>query len=241
MSRWNIRRKLSPAKRAWKTITTRLQPKILDIINLIKHSNIPTAIKTTSRRLLYTLSSFLPTKLRSISNPSSATFRRRQTTTSNHNYSYNYSHQPVYKNFPAIHIDELFPYSTGEQPRGLVSATAGGGDKSLENKSTNIVRRNTGNNIMYGHEASSSNRNNDKGKRSVVVEDGRGDKDMKRVGSNKSIYSVEEAWMAVVASSPQLRGVDERAEEFISNFREDMKLQKEKSILEFHEMLKRSA
>lgn len=75
-----------------------------------------------------------------------------------------------------------------------------------------------------------------------MVEDGHNhhEKDMKRM-SSKSLYSVEDAWMAVVASSPQLRGVDERAEEFISNFRRDMELQKEKSILEFQEMLLRSA
>ncbi|XP_040997153.1 uncharacterized protein LOC121243149 [Juglans microcarpa x Juglans regia] len=55
---------------------------------------------------------------------------------------------------------------------------------------------------------------------------------------SKSIHSVEDAWEAVIASSPQLRNVDERAEEFISKFREDMKLQKERS---FQEMLERSA
>ncbi|KAG7996742.1 hypothetical protein I3843_01G176500 [Carya illinoinensis] len=55
---------------------------------------------------------------------------------------------------------------------------------------------------------------------------------------SKSIYSVEDAWEAVIASLPQLRNVDERAEEFISKFREDMKLQKERS---FQEMLERSA
>ncbi|KAL8263610.1 hypothetical protein R6Q59_021740 [Mikania micrantha] len=37
-----------------------------------------------------------------------------------------------------------------------------------------------------------------------------------------------------------VRGVDERAEDFISKVREDMKLQREQSILEFHEMLARS-
>ncbi|KAF5736749.1 hypothetical protein HS088_TW14G00902 [Tripterygium wilfordii] len=59
--------------------------------------------------------------------------------------------------------------------------------------------------------------------------------------NSRSLYSVEDAWNAVVASSPQLRGVDERAEDFISKVREDMKLQKERSHLEFQEMLKRSA
>ncbi|XP_021899576.1 uncharacterized protein LOC110815909 [Carica papaya] len=59
---------------------------------------------------------------------------------------------------------------------------------------------------------------------------------------NKSVHnSIEDAWNAIVASSPHLRGVDERAEEFIFKFREDMRLQKERSYLEFQEMLARSA
>ncbi|KAJ7954707.1 Cotton fiber protein [Quillaja saponaria] len=60
-------------------------------------------------------------------------------------------------------------------------------------------------------------------------------------GKSNSMYSIEDAWKAVVASSPNLRGVEERADEFIVKFREDMKIQKERSILEFQEMLTRSA
>lgn len=37
------------------------------------------------------------------------------------------------------------------------------------------------------------------------------------------------------------KGIDERAEEFISKFREDMNLQREQSIINFQEMLARSA
>jgi uncharacterized protein YeaO (DUF488 family) len=58
---------------------------------------------------------------------------------------------------------------------------------------------------------------------------------------SESAYGIEDAWKAVVASSPHLRGVDDRAEDFISKFHEDMKLQKERSLLEFQEMLARSA
>lgn len=58
--------------------------------------------------------------------------------------------------------------------------------------------------------------------------------------SGGGIDTVEDAWKAVVAKSPVLR-VDERAEEFIHKFREDMKLQKERSLFEFQEMLARSA
>ncbi|KAK9991809.1 hypothetical protein SO802_026794 [Lithocarpus litseifolius] len=58
--------------------------------------------------------------------------------------------------------------------------------------------------------------------------------------NTNNINSVEDAWKVVVASSPHLQ-VDERAEEFISKFHEEMKLQKERSNLEFQEMLARSA
>lgn len=40
---------------------------------------------------------------------------------------------------------------------------------------------------------------------------------------------------------PQFQGVDERADEFIAKFRNDMKLEREQSIREFEEMLNRSA
>lgn len=40
---------------------------------------------------------------------------------------------------------------------------------------------------------------------------------------------------------PHFRGVDERAEEFISKFRQEMKLEREKSIIDFQEMLARSS
>ncbi|PIA45357.1 hypothetical protein AQUCO_01700712v1 [Aquilegia coerulea] len=43
------------------------------------------------------------------------------------------------------------------------------------------------------------------------------------------------------SSTPQLRGVDERAEEFITRFKEEMRLQRQRSFGEFEEMLARSA
>ncbi|PON31217.1 cotton fiber protein [Parasponia andersonii] len=223
MSRWSLGKKLSPAKKAWKSFATRLQPRM---IKLIKHS-IPEAIKTTSRRLLYCLQSFFPTKLRTISNPFNSSSRRRQSTY----YYNNHTSRPIYKSLAAIHIDELFA-STAEPVVFSASTTT----KNTHNKS-NIVRFNNKN--MHADQAGTSGNKEDyKGKQ--VAEDDHGGKDLKRI-SSKSIYSVEDAWKVVVASSPQLRGVDERAEEFISNFRQDMKLQKEKSILEFQEMLIRSA
>ncbi|GAB4843120.1 hypothetical protein Ancab_013096 [Ancistrocladus abbreviatus] len=55
------------------------------------------------------------------------------------------------------------------------------------------------------------------------------------------IISGREAWKAYVSSMPPIRGIDERAEEFISKFRQQMRLQREQSILDFQEMLARSA
>lgn len=57
--------------------------------------------------------------------------------------------------------------------------------------------------------------------------------------SSGNLNTIEDAWKVVVAKSPQLH-VDQKAEEFISKFREDMRLQKERSMLEFQEMLARS-
>lgn len=59
-------------------------------------------------------------------------------------------------------------------------------------------------------------------------------------GGSSGVNTIEDAWKAVVAKSPQLE-VDEKAEEFISKFREDMRLQKERSLLEFQEMLARGS
>ncbi|KAK7344528.1 hypothetical protein VNO77_14226 [Canavalia gladiata] len=58
--------------------------------------------------------------------------------------------------------------------------------------------------------------------------------------SSSGLNTIEDAWKVVVARSPQLH-VDQKAEEFISKFREDIRLQKERSMLEYQEMLARSA
>jgi hypothetical protein len=57
--------------------------------------------------------------------------------------------------------------------------------------------------------------------------------------NNNDVDTLEDAWQVVVSRSPMLQ-VDQKAEEFIYKFREDIRLQKEKSLLEFHERLARS-
>ncbi|WCJ24047.1 hypothetical protein M5689_006033 [Euphorbia peplus] len=78
------------------------------------------------------------------------------------------------------------------------------------------------------HSSSSSNVNKRirRAKTTTDVKDLDGEK-----GKEKILYSIEDAWREVVAKSPQLRPVDERAEEFITNFRQGMRLQNQKSIL----------
>ncbi|XP_010488382.1 PREDICTED: uncharacterized protein LOC104766238 [Camelina sativa] len=59
-------------------------------------------------------------------------------------------------------------------------------------------------------------------------------------GAQELVGSMEDAWRRVVAASPHLR-VDERATEFIYKFEEEMRMEKERSFLEFQERLIRSA
>lgn len=52
-------------------------------------------------------------------------------------------------------------------------------------------------------------------------------------------FDVDEAWKKIVSSNASPLRVDERAEEFISKFRQDMEIQREQSILDYQEMLAR--
>ncbi|XVF66482.1 hypothetical protein PTKIN_Ptkin10aG0039100 [Pterospermum kingtungense] len=56
-------------------------------------------------------------------------------------------------------------------------------------------------------------------------------KEENEVEETDNVYSIEDAWKAVGAKSPHLRGVDERGDEFIYKFHDDRKLEKEKVIL----------
>lgn len=52
-------------------------------------------------------------------------------------------------------------------------------------------------------------------------------------------FDIDEAWKKVVSSNASPLRVDERAEEFISKFRQDMEIQREQSILDYQQMLAR--
>ncbi|XP_054775829.1 uncharacterized protein LOC129298493 [Prosopis cineraria] len=67
-----------------------------------------------------------------------------------------------------------------------------------------------------------------------------GNKDLGRKGESSNVLdTIDDAWKVVVAKSPNLQ-VDEKAEVFIKKFHQDIKLQKERSLLEFQERLARS-
>lgn len=183
MHRSRLARKLKPAKRAWRSFTSKLKSKLESL-------NIPNAIKTTTHGLIRFCSHHLlmPLKNRFVTKSAS----RRH-----FSYLYHNDHL-LHKNFAAIYIDHLYQEPP---PPPLVS-------KTEHVKGSNAAETQTG--------SSSST-------------------------SGEVLNSIEDAWQAIVAKSPQLRGVDERAEEFIYKFREDMKIQRERSLLEYQQMLARAS
>ncbi|KAG5061797.1 hypothetical protein JHK85_002980 [Glycine max] len=185
--------------------------------NTVQHKlhklNIPKSMKTTLQRLLSAFHS-LGHLIHSRLHRSLTTIRPRGATS-------NYYHAQ-YKHCAAIHIYDLFDHkanSVSMHATNKASARAtqvqGETSKGKEKEEHGIYK---GNNFVgecrnqqgHGGESSSSGLN-----------------------------TIEDAWKVVVAKSPQLH-VDQKAEEFISKFREDMRLQKERSMLEFQEMLART-
>ncbi|KAF7146136.1 hypothetical protein RHSIM_Rhsim04G0182300 [Rhododendron simsii] len=176
MSSFNLAKKLLPAKKAWKSLTKKLQSKLHKLINISISAN-----KTTRGRkpLCSSHSVLIPRSL-----------TRHRSPPAHHS-----GHQYLHKNVPAIYVDELFA-------RGV-------------NNPSDAEK------MIYRDEGKSSS--------------------AKQMGATSSTGRGENtAEGKKVLLLPQWRGIDERAEEFISKFREDMKMQRKKSIDDFHEMLARS-
>ncbi|KAG5554338.1 hypothetical protein RHGRI_012006 [Rhododendron griersonianum] len=182
MSSFNLAKKLLPAKKAWKSLTKKLQSKLHKLINISISAN-----KTTRGRkpLCSSHRILIPRSLTRHRSPPAAYHY--------HHPGHHYLHKNV-PDLPAIYVDELFA-------RGVNNPS----------HAEKIYR--------------------DEGKTSSA----------KQMGATSSTGGVENnAEGKKVLSLPQWRGIDERAEEFISKFREDMKMQRKKSIEDFHEMLARS-
>ncbi|XP_050218022.1 uncharacterized protein LOC126668852 [Mercurialis annua] len=209
MSHSSLRKKLQPAKKAWKRLCKTVESKLHDF-NFSKAINV---IKTNSNRIISycSLHFFQLFKKRSIA--------RRSFYFSHHYNFYGDKKQLAQRNCSPIYIDQLY---------------------SLEAESSVQAKK-----IITYAETSSSNSSSSsnissKGKQ-VVVEKVFPSKENnpKKKEKEKVLYSIEDAWREVVLKSPQLRPVDDRAEEFISNFRQDIMIQKEKSATEFEDMLAR--
>ncbi|XP_058092259.1 uncharacterized protein LOC131238651 [Magnolia sinica] len=181
MSFLNIGKKLLPAGKALKGITSTLQAKL----HKLKRSK---SIKKATTRLGSTLSTFLPHRyLRSSPHHRDRKKPRLQTpTTLRPHRHYNHLHQ----SFAPVYIDDLFN-EPASAPVKLVEpppSTSKAGEKSAAPSASVVVD---------GPKASAA------------------------------------------AAELQLWGVDERAERFIAKFKEDMRLQRQRSFGEYQEMLTR--
>ncbi|CAK9187810.1 unnamed protein product [Ilex paraguariensis] len=92
----------------------------------------------------------------------------------------------------------------------------------------------------HSKEMAASSNSDTKAKDMVKVFDKKPQPRTRKVGeTSTNAVADHDAWK--MSFLRQFRGVDERAEEFIAKFREEMTLQREQSILDFQDMLARSA
>ncbi|KAI3469774.1 hypothetical protein Pfo_026437 [Paulownia fortunei] len=137
-----------------------------------------------------------------------------------------HDHHRFHRSYSAIYVDELFP---GPVPLAEPRKTKENMDESSSGKSANKSRP-----------GSTTATHND-GKIQIQAQQkglaaGKG---KAKAGESSKSSGPADKW--TIPMLPQFRGIDERAEEFIAKFRQDMKIQREQSILDYEEMLKRSA
>ncbi|KAL6522753.1 hypothetical protein OROHE_016600 [Orobanche hederae] len=140
-----------------------------------------------------------------------------------------YSGHHFRQNNSTIYVDQLFPGPVPiAEPRkvqeNMDGLFPGPVDKSgpPHNNSGNIQTRRVGDN-------------------KVSVELIPGNDEKGKDGRSSKCSSADDKWKVPFPVPPRFRCIDERAEEFIAKFRQEMHLEREQSILEFEEMLKRSA
>uniref|UniRef100_A0A5B7B7L7 Uncharacterized protein n=1 Tax=Davidia involucrata TaxID=16924 RepID=A0A5B7B7L7_DAVIN len=149
------------------------------------------------------------------------TLHRRRCHHHHHHYHNHHQHQ---KSFAAIYVDQLFPELTSMHAKHLQYSL----DKASKAKET--AASSSGANKA---KETAATMNMQKHKKGLPRKSKAGDE-------TSAPANIADAWKAALPQL-QLQGVDERAEEFISKFRQEMKLQREQSIIEFQEMLARSA
>ncbi|CAK9166806.1 unnamed protein product [Ilex paraguariensis] len=229
MFSFNLAKKLLPAKMAWKSFTNTLHLKL-------NEGKISQAITKTRRQVVASLPigdhPLLPRKLRALTHLFS--------TCRHHIHDHHHHHHQIQNSCDAIFVDDLFPHPPSWQASkaNVMAASSGSGNMpSRGSGNGNMPSRGSGNmanakaqevakpgvKVFDVEKASPSNRNS--------------------VETNTSDDHVAEEWE--VTSLPQTRGIDGRAEEFISNFYRELKLERElervQYMLDFEDMLARGA
>ncbi|CAN0904671.1 hypothetical protein LINGRAHAP2_LOCUS23234 [Linum grandiflorum] len=235
----NFSRKLQPAKRALRRLASKFRSKLseLDFRGAIR------VIRNRTNRIITYCSNHLFRHNRSLKPTTARTpsYRRHN----HHNYISDYyssNRNLLHHNFSAIYIDQLYAdddhASTSSHPAAppAVETRERTSERGKEvaasindhmPKRSNYSCREGG---VVEKTVPSLVQRRTKKEHALIVEE-------KENNSNNPMETLEDAWREVVARSPQLRPVDVRAEEFIHNFRADMKIQKDKSIVEYRKLL----
>ncbi|EOA17395.1 hypothetical protein CARUB_v10005689mg [Capsella rubella] len=215
------KKKQHPAKRAWKNFTNMVKSKFRDmeIASSVRNST-ARVLRFISRRLI------VPFRTRYLQNNSY--------TTDKYHYSGNESSRQFLNAFSRDrtkpkrrhygydddYYSQIYQYQSQSQSK-----------RQSQNQSQSQNQNQS---------QSQSRGEGTSGSKERVVGKKEEKKEEDEEGMPEIADSMEDAWRRVVAASPHLQ-VDERADEFIYKFRESMKMEKERSFLEFQERLKRSA
>lgn len=226
MSNFNLGKKLLPTKKAWKSFTNKLQSRLhkLKLSKAIKSS------KNLCIRAYNYIFPIITRKFYSLINRSSSPPRTRRNFY--HNY---YQYQQCHKNTSPIYVDQLFP-------KPILKP-------AWQNNSCKISAHQTEEFVASSSDVDANCRSKlDQEEQEIImraIEENSAMRKGKAIESGTKYYrtcdnniNIDE-WRT--PSMPHINGVDRRAEEFISKFREDMELERQQSILDFQEMLARGA
>ncbi|GAA0169226.1 hypothetical protein LIER_23755 [Lithospermum erythrorhizon] len=210
MSTFNLAKKLKPARKAWNSFTIQVKYKF-------KNFSISKTIKNTKKHFisaLHRIYSLIPHKIFDLLRS-----RRR---CRYHLYHHRHCQQPRMKSFETVFVDQLFP------------------NKSFDDEQINKVVKKTSSVASSSFSISLPEADDDKQVCSTTakyVPKGVEILENKRGETSKSIDDNVHGLKLSLLS--KFRGIDERAEDFIFKFKQDMKLESEKSILDYQEMLAR--
>lgn len=224
MSNFNLGKKLIlPTKKAWKSFTNKLQSRI----QKLKLSKAIISSKNLCIRAYNYIFPMITRKFYSLINRSSSSPRTHRNFY--HNY---YKYQQCHKNSSPIYVDQLFPEPVLKRP-------------SSQNYSRKISARQTEEFVASSSGVDVSCRSKlDQEEQEIIMKAIEVNTALKKgkviVNNSKRCDNINiDEWRT--PSMPHINGVDRRAEEFISKFREDMELERQQSILDFQEMLARGA